>query len=239
MFKLLRNNLRPEHRLFRVLTSTVGEITMVMVGVLLALWVQNWNDDRKDVIKEGKLLREMRHNLDADLNDCRDNIVANQRYLHANTAVLKQLTERTPFNDTLRVHYANIFGNTTLVANTSAYDNLKSIGFNLIRNDSLRGLITKLYSERYPYIHNVEFEADGKMQWEQMLPAIHSRVAVDTMWVSGHPLDELALMDDDTFKGLLRTNIFLRDIMLGIYSGVEKRILVLQQMIDRELATRE
>lgn len=231
--------MRTDGRSFRLLTSTVGEITMVMVGVLLALWVQNWNDERKDVIKEGKLLHEMRHNLDSDLRDCRENIVANQRYLRASTAVLKQLTERTPFTDTLRLHYGNIFGNTTLVANTSAYDNLKSIGFSLIRNDSLRGLVTKLYSERYPYIHNVEFEADGKLQWEQLLPAVHASIVVDTVWVSGHPIDELALMDDNAFKGMLRTNIFIRGVMLGIYGGVEKRILALQKMIDLELGTRE
>lgn len=238
ILKTFRNNLRPEHRLFRLLTSAAGEVVMVMVGVLLALWVQNWNDDRKDAVKEGKLLREMRSNLNADLADCRYNLVANQRYLRANTAVLKQLTERTSFNDTLGPHYGNIVGNTQLTANTSAYDNLKSIGFSLIRNDSLRGLITKLYSERYPYLHSVEMEADGKIQLEQLLPAVHARVVVDTMWVSGHPIDELALMEDETFKGMLRTNIFFRKYMLKLYSGEEKRILALQEMIDLELAER-
>jgi len=54
MLKSLRNNLRPEHRLFRVLTSTVGEIFMVMVGILLALQVNNWNTDRADRVKEVK-----------------------------------------------------------------------------------------------------------------------------------------------------------------------------------------
>ncbi|MBK9420985.1 MAG: hypothetical protein IPN44_08015 [Flavobacteriales bacterium] len=238
-FRKLRDNLQPEQRLTKLLVRGVGEIFMLVVGILIALQVNNWNDERKDGVKELKVLREMRGNLDRDLSDCRFNIATNQQLLRGNQAVLKQLTERTPFQDSLRVHYGSIQGETTLTANTSAYDNLKSIGFNLIRNDSLRTLITELYSERYPYLHNMEFEVDGKIQWDQLLPQIHAKVVVDSMWVSGHPINEQALMEDDTFKGLLRTNIFIRAWMVKMYQGVERRILVLQRMIDKELAARK
>ncbi|MBS1936445.1 MAG: hypothetical protein JSS84_01355 [Bacteroidetes bacterium] len=235
LLRTLRNNLGVQHRLFRVLTSTLGEICMVMVGVLLALWVNNWNDDRKDRIKERKILREMNDNLASDLEDCRYNIGMNQRLLRGNTAVLKQLTERTPFHDSLRVHYGNILGNTTLSANIAAYDNLKSMGFNLVRNDSLRNMITTLYSQQYRYMHDVEMEVDGKVQLEEVLPMMHAKVVVDTMWASAWPIDPEALMDDASFKGMLRTNIFFRNWMIGRYKSLEKRIQALQAMIGREL----
>lgn len=238
-FKALSNNLRPEHRLTKLLVGGVGEIFMVMVGILLALQVNNWNDDRKDGVKEMKILREMRSNLDGDLKDCRFNIERNGQLMRGNQAVLKQLTERTPFHDSLRVHYGNIFGNTQLTANTSAYDNLKSIGFNLIRNDSLRQMITTLYSERYTYLSNLEFEADGKLQFDHILPQLMAKVVVDTLWESGQPIDPEALMDDASFKGLLRMNMFIRGYMIGQYEGVERRVLALQGRIDRELAARE
>lgn len=234
-FHTLRNDLRKEHRIPKLLLSGAGEIIMVMVGVLLALWVDNWNDDRKDAIKERKLLREMRDNLNGDLKDCRYNIEANERYLRGNRAVLKQLTERTPFHDSLRVHYGNIWGNTTLTTNIAAYDNLKSIGFHLVRKDSLRELITELYSNKYRYLHDVEFGADAQVQMEQLLPMIHAKVIVDTMRVSGLPVDQEALFDDVEFKAVLRTNIFIRGFMIGQYYSVEKRILALQAMIAEEL----
>ena len=50
------------------------------------------------------MLEEMRENLEMDLKDRRYNINANQRYERANVAVLKDVTERTPFHDSLRVH---------------------------------------------------------------------------------------------------------------------------------------
>lgn len=238
LLKTFRNNLSPEHRLTRMLLSGTGEIFMVMVGVLLALLVQNWNDDRKNAIKEAKLLREMHTNLASDLSDCRYNIEVSARYLRGNQAVLKQLTDRTPFHDSLRIHYANIWGNTTLTTNLAAYDNLKSIGFNLVRNDSLRQLITALYSNKYRYLHDVEFEADSKLQWELMMPLVNAHVVVDTIWVSGHPIDAEALMDNVPFQGYLRTNIFIRKFMMRQYKSIEKRIEDLQAMIHRELEGR-
>lgn len=239
ILKTLRNNLRPEHRLTKLLVGGVGEIFMVMVGILLALQVNNWNDDRKDGVRELKVLREMRGNLDRDLADCRFNIQRNGQLLRGNQAVLKQLDDRTPFQDSLRTHYSNIFGSTQLTANTSAYDNLKSIGFNLIRNDSLRQMITTLYSERYTYLRNLEFEADGKLQFDHILPQLMAKVVVDNVWESGHPIDPEALMDDASFKGLLRMNIFIRGYMIEQYQGVEQRVLALQGMIDKELVARE
>ncbi|MBK9417431.1 MAG: hypothetical protein IPN62_09095 [Flavobacteriales bacterium] len=156
----------------------------------------------------------MRENLEMDLKDRRYNINVNQRYERANVAVLKHLTERPPFHDSLRVHYGNIFGNTTVTANTSAYENLKSIGFDLIRNDSLRRMATSLHSERNDYLKNLEFEADGQLQMNHILPQIHGKVQVDTMWVSGTPYDVAGLMDDRTFQGTLRTNLFIREWMV-------------------------
>lgn len=225
-------------RITRYLTYAIGEIILVVIGIFLALQLNNWNNDRKQVQQELGLLAEMRENLAMDLKDCRYNINANQRYERANVAVLKHLTERTPFHDSLRVHYGNIFGNTTLTANTSAYDNLKSIGFDLIRNDSLRRMATSLYSERYDYLKDLEFEADGKLQMDHVLPQIHEKVQVDTMWVSGRPYDAEALMDDRVFIGALRSNLFIRGYMVKIYGTTEKRIRKLMEMIDQELETR-
>lgn len=238
LLKTLRNNLGPEHRLFRVLTSGIGEVIMVMVGVLLALCVQNWNDDRKDTVKETKLLREMRENLNADLTDCRWNIDFNERALHANRNVLRHLEERTPYTDTMRIHYATLFGCTQLVANTSAFDNLKSIGFNLIRTDSLRKGITGLYAERYRFVAMTESEYDTHLQMVDMGPHIYSKLIVETVWKSAYPIDVEALSGDNGFKGVLRMNIFTKGFMTGIYKAVERQVQALITLIDAELEQR-
>ena len=209
-----------------------------MIGIFLALQLINWNAERKEAAKELGLLAEMRSNLQADLKDCRYNIDMNQRLLRGNVAVLKHLEERSPFHDSLRVHYGNLFGSTVLTPNIPALDNLKSIGFDLIQNDSLRRSITKLYSERYTYLNKLEQGYDSHLQLFDMGPHVYAKVVMDTVWKSGHPIDPAALMDDNAFKSVVRTNVFTRGYMVRIYQGFETRIMELMEQIEGELAGR-
>ena len=238
LFRHIRQRMLKENRFSRYLVYAIGEIVLVVIGIFLALQLNNWNAERKEVTKELGLLAEMRDNLDLDLADCRYNIDMNQRLLRGNAAVLKHLEERTPFHDSLRVHYGNLFGSTVLTPNTSAFDNLKSVGFDLIRNDSLRRSITKLYSERYTYLDKLESGFDGHLQMDDLGPHIYAKIIMDTVWVSGQPINAEVLMDDDAFKGVIRMNVFTRGYMVKVYQGFEKRILGLMEQIDGELRQR-
>ncbi len=238
IFRHIRQRMLQENRFSRYLLYAIGEIFLVVIGIFLALQLNNWNSGRKEATKELGLLAEMRQNLEADLVDCRYNIDMNQRLWRGNVAVLKHLEEHTPFHDSLRVHYGNLFGNTVLVPNTSAFENLKSVGFDLIRNDSLRRSITKLYSERYSYLVKLESEWDMPTQLNEIAPQMYAKVVVDTVWRSGHPIDAIALMDDHYFKGVVKMNIFTRGYMVNVYKGIEKRILALMAQIEGELKER-
>jgi hypothetical protein len=238
-FRTIRQSLLAQGRIARYLTYAIGEIVLVVIGIFLALQLNNWNAERKEHSKELGLLAEMRNNLEADLADCQFNIDFNQRLLRGNVAVLKHLEERTPFHDSLRVHYGNLWGSTVLIPNTSAFDNLKSLGFDLIRNDSLRRSITKLYSERYTYLDKLESGFDSSLQMDEMGPQIYTKIIMDTVWVSGYPINADALMDDVGFKGVVRMNVVARGLMVRVYQGLKKQILALMEQIDGELGTRD
>lgn len=237
-FRSIRQSLLAQGRITRYLTYAVGEVVLVVIGIFLALQLNNWNAERKRSEQELALLVEMRENLLRDLEDCRDNIISQKRYGRAQEVVLKHLEDRTPFHDPLRVHYGNLMGSTMLTMNTPAYDNLKSIGFDLIRNDSLRGAITRLYSERYRFVAMLEIEQDFHLQKVDMGPQLYEKVVMDTMWKSAYPIDPDALMNDNKFKGILRMNKFNKDFMVMIYEGVEQQVQELIAQIGKELEQR-
>ena len=60
-----------ENRFSRYFLYAIGEIFLVVIGIFLALQLNNWNAGRKEAAKELGLLAEMRQNLEADLTDCR------------------------------------------------------------------------------------------------------------------------------------------------------------------------
>ena len=55
-FRNIRKSLLSEGKRGKYLKYAIGEILLVMVGILLALQVSNWNQNRKDRISERKLL---------------------------------------------------------------------------------------------------------------------------------------------------------------------------------------
>jgi len=238
IFNTIRQRMLEQNRFSRYLVYAVGEIVLVVIGIFLGLQLNYWNNDGKRAQQELGLLTEMRDNLQRDLNDCQDNIRSQTRLGRSQDVVLKHLEDRSPFHDSLRFHYGNLFGGTQLTANTSAYDNLKSIGFDLVRNDSLRRAITELYAERYPFLSSLEVEMDLHMQLVDMGPHIHTKIVMDTVWKSAYPIDVEALMNDAAFKGVLRMNKFNKGFMVQAYMGIETRILKLTEMIDTELEQR-
>ena len=58
MIKFVRNvrkNLLMENKTGKYLKYAIGEIVLVVIGILIALQINNWNENRKDIMKEKEL----------------------------------------------------------------------------------------------------------------------------------------------------------------------------------------
>jgi hypothetical protein len=58
-FRKIRQRLLSENRLGKYLLYAIGEIALVMIGILLALQVNNWNEERKKRIEEQVVLEQL------------------------------------------------------------------------------------------------------------------------------------------------------------------------------------
>lgn len=238
-FRKIRQDLLYEGKTGKYLKYALGEIILVVIGILIALQLNNWNIDNQRSREEIELLTEMKFNLENDLKDCIWNINKNQELLNSNLAVLNQLEGTIPFHDSLRSHYGNLLGTTTQRRNMSAYDHLKSNGMNLIRNNSLRQNITKVYSERYYYIETKELEYDNQFQINQVIPQLNGKIIIDNISKTGYPIDLNTLFEDNALKGILRTNADVKRLMLRTYENLKVDIQNLIDQIDKELVIRK
>ena len=68
-FRHIRQRMIKENRFTRYFLYAIGEIILVMVGILLALQVNNWNHDRKEHKQEAKLYENLLESLTADSTD--------------------------------------------------------------------------------------------------------------------------------------------------------------------------
>jgi Family of unknown function (DUF6090) len=239
IFKKIRRQLAAENSVVKYLRYAVGEILLVVIGILIAVQINNWNENRKKDILEKNILAEMAINLKSDLQDCQWNINRNIQHLTANQTVLHHLKNKLPYHDSLSTHYGLLRGNTQLMENMTAFENLKSIGFSLIKNDSLRRMITHLYSNNYQYLENLEQKHDDPFQWNKLSPQIMEKITTDVILEQGVPVNHAALMQDHLFKETIKLNISLRNYMIDQYTDTEKKIQTLINAIELELKNKE
>ena len=68
IFKHIRQKLLNQNRVTRYLVYAIGEIFLVVIGILIALQVNNWNETRK-ISSQKKVLLE---NLQQDFEENQD-----------------------------------------------------------------------------------------------------------------------------------------------------------------------
>ncbi|MCA0154273.1 hypothetical protein [Winogradskyella vincentii] len=67
-FRKIRQNLLMENKTGKYLKYAIGEIVLVMVGILLALQVNNWNENRKSEYVKQNYYKQLLIDLESDKN---------------------------------------------------------------------------------------------------------------------------------------------------------------------------
>ncbi len=233
----IRQKLLTENKLSKYLIYAIGEIVLIVIGIMIALSINNANDVKNQRRKEHALLNEMHQNLKIDLKDLNYNIKESVKRIQANEIILKELQERMPMHDSLKLYYANIIGNFQLSNNTAAWENLKSVGMDLISNDSLRNAISNLYTVKYRYLENVTKGVDDGHQWNTFYPQFLDLINVEQFWIAAEPVNHEALLENRKFKETLKMNLFIRNYMLNQYKTIHKDVKFLLDQIERHIFT--
>lgn len=131
------------------------EIIVIMVGILGAFLLNNWNEERKEKREEIKTLSELKSNLQSDINDVTFNLEGHRRAV----VVADSLSQNPNLHDTIIAKYVYwVFRDFIFLPHTGAYESLKSKGVGLVSNDSLRKQIVYLYDYLYVGARVIEGE---------------------------------------------------------------------------------
>ena len=244
-FRKIRQRLLTENKFSKYLLYAFGEIVLVVIGILIALQINNWNTINQTREVEVKYLKEIAKNLESDMGDIQFNINFNETRNRAIEIVLNSLENDVAYSDTLDIYFGSLLYTTRSVVDYSAFDALKSQGLEIISKDSLRQLISKLYSYHYHNVIDFEIQDDHALQYEIVMPTVLSRLKIrkgegnDISQQLASPIDFDALKRDDEFKNSLVMNKDLREYMLINYRGLEKRVNICRVAIEKELKTHE
>jgi len=203
-FRKIRQNLLMENKTGKYLKYAIGEIVLVVIGILIALQINNWNEWRKDRMIEKSILLEFEDNLERNI--ALIDIAATEiiEINKSTKTMIEIIEERKSYPDTLIHHFdqLNRSGSYLLKLNTNGYESLKNIGFEILSSKVLKKEILSLFEISYPsYVQETEVVNaiwGGNLMWWQ--DYFYIRPSEPGLI----PLDYSSLKEDKKFMTIVR-----------------------------------
>tara|TARA_R110001632_G_scaffold43376_1_gene109875 strand:+ start:36096 stop:36818 length:723 start_codon:yes stop_codon:yes gene_type:complete len=161
-FRKIRQNLLMENKTSKYFKYAIGEIILVVIGILIALQINNWNEDRKQHQQAIQYLKEFKKDLQSDtlqfnymIRLLEVNVKAEDRILRRTKSsknnvgdIIQVLTSSTYLREINQKTFQKIqnAGNGTLLGFEALYDELSD--YYIETNRDLR-LQTRVQSEQY------------------------------------------------------------------------------------------
>ena len=147
-FRKIRKNLADDNNPLKYMRYAIGEIVLVVIGILIALSINNWNETRKDNRQEVVYYCKIKEDLESDKNRIEtiiESIVERQ-------VVCKQLLLKlhsTPKDKSVVIDdYLAAVRSDVFYPNKAAITDLTSSGkLSLLHNEELKKIILKYYTD--------------------------------------------------------------------------------------------
>ncbi len=164
-FRKIRQQMLTENKSSKYLLYAIGEIFLVVIGILIALQINNWNENEKTAAFELELLHSFKDGLEHDLEDIKANVWAHKRSIAAIDTLLYLLESDEPYNSNkVSRHFSDAMTVTYFQYSTSAFETLKSKVITTIAKKELRDQIIGVYDSQFNFFltfhnfHVVEVE---------------------------------------------------------------------------------
>ncbi|NNL80826.1 MAG: hypothetical protein HKO67_10080 [Flavobacteriaceae bacterium] len=126
----------------KYLKYAIGEILLVVIGILIALQINNWNEAKKTRRKEVVLLHQLKEEFKANLEQLDNKMIMRNAVIKSSKFLLEAIDNRSkPSQDSIEKHLKTTLYTPTFNSNTNDY--FASRDINLIQNDSLKNLLSK------------------------------------------------------------------------------------------------
>jgi len=173
-FRNIRQNLLKEGKTSKYIKYAIGEIILVVIGILIALQINNWNEDRKNSSWEKKFLTDLKNELVRNKEQLQniDDIQTKKGNALAETITLVKKADPLNKSKIDSLFAMTQVSNPTFFPTTGVYDSGLSAGkIENVKNDMLKYAIMNLYNHYYKrLVYNGEIldEVVGKVDWEEL-----------------------------------------------------------------------
>ena len=175
----------------------IGEIVLVVIGILIALQINNFNEQRKDSEKEQVVLKQLKEDYETDLNQLRQKMDMRDEIVLSALNVLKAIDYPDKIvRDSLIINLAKIDNDPTF--DPIENDLISSGNLRLIKNEKLKRLLSN-WSSDVVALQELEAIWTNKIvqQYEPLLSKLGITRDVADYWVNSH--NKSGLLDENSY----------------------------------------
>ena len=230
----------------KYLLYAVGEILLVVIGILIALQIDNWNEERKFRAQQYSLLKDLAADLQANLGELENGREVNKSFLNEYRALAQAIREDVPPSpsiDSLCRHLANWH---SPFFTRTAYESLKNKGLEIMDNDTLKKQIVALFEKEFVFLSEdydrTEWECAGGIKTQLLNKYLQyeeesSPSEMDLLEPNILPVDFESMKADRQFVNMLSELIVYRSRGVYQYSKVIDLINAALRAIEDQVET--
>ncbi|MEM6892703.1 MAG: DUF6090 family protein [Bacteroidota bacterium] len=189
IFRKIRQNLLAENSIRKYLLYAIGEIILVVIGILIALKINTLNQNRERAELQIVLLEQVKFELLEIYEDIWRDTEVLKLGEKAHSRIKKVIYQDEPYVENLCFDFYWLRKDEYVYPTSAAYDRLKKEGLDIIQNDSIRKVLQAIYEGYFPrlskenafdpdissvfntyYLEGFEPNADTELRFSYALP---------------------------------------------------------------------
>jgi len=196
-FRKIRYDLMEKNKTGKYLKYAIGEIVLVVIGILIALQINNFNEQRKDSEKEQVVLKQLKEDYETDLNQLRQKMEMRDEIVLSALNVLKAIDYPDKIvRDSLIINLAKVDNDPTF--DPIENDLISSGNLRLIENEKLKRLLSN-WSSDVIALQELEATWSNKIvqQYEPLLSKLGITRDVSDYWVNSN--NQSGMLDENSY----------------------------------------
>ena len=219
-FRKIRQKLFSENKFSKYLIYAIGEIILVVIGILIALSINTWNQNRLNSNKEYYYLSQLKVELKNQNQEVNKRLERVTSVMNIIDTLWSDLNKKGRFNPSaeLNSNLNRLLSGTNLKLYTTTFDELISTGqLTLISSDSLRTKVLLCYQEIKKSQENIQNNSDNVF-YTEIFPVISSFINFD------YPQDMSSLVNQNYLslkeQSRLAKAIYLNKAVFSVYKNM-------------------
>jgi hypothetical protein len=247
-FRKVRKQLADDNKPLKYMRYAIGEIVLVVIGILIALQINNWNEERKDRIVEQQYLKGLQEEFELNGEQLHRFIKLNDELLEASTALLQYTGPKATSIGVPKMGQllGNIMGSSVgYESNPGVLEDLINSGnLNKLTNSDLRKVLSlwkaDLTKSKVQEIKILKYRDNITDIFIKLGPL--RNMLQDTLRIGNSAFEintDLLLQEVQLENNLTYFMITSKALKYKHYANLEKDVLMILDLISKELKITE